>query len=181
MARTKQTARKVSPHTSRHAPFTDASCSPPEARLLVNSSPPRALPRARQPRVPLEVSRSPIVSGLEPSPSVKSDATRSRPSSSSASSPSSASSVKSHRISRPTFVSSRRPSWRCRRLPRLTLSRSSRTPISPPSTPSASPSNPKISLSRVVSAGSARRCITACTVHTRPTYLIIIIVLYAFL
>ena len=51
-------------------------------------------------RTPPVVSRSPIVSAPEPSPSVKSVATRSRPSSSSGSSPSNVSSVKSRRISR---------------------------------------------------------------------------------
>jgi hypothetical protein len=56
-------------------------------------------------RTPPVVSRSPIVSAPEPSPSVKSVATRSRPSSSSGSSLSNVSSVKSRRISRYVFYS----------------------------------------------------------------------------
>ncbi|KAJ6627390.1 hypothetical protein B0H10DRAFT_383724 [Mycena sp. CBHHK59/15] len=102
--------------------------SPPEAKPLGNSSLPRA-PLARPPRLPPGVSRSPTGSGLVPSLSVKSDGTRSPPSFLSASYPSSVSFVKSLRISRPTSVSSRRPSWLFRKPPKLISSPFLRTPI----------------------------------------------------
>ncbi|KAJ7649734.1 hypothetical protein FB45DRAFT_1558 [Roridomyces roridus] len=113
MARTKQTARK-----STGGPSSSATSSRPldsfsrlfrlQERLLVSSSPPRPLARPLR-LVPPVVSRSPIVSALVPSHSVKSVATRSRRSSSSASCPSSGSFVRLRRISRPTCVSNPPP------------------------------------------------------------------------
>ena len=115
-------------------------------------------------RPQLVVSRSPIASGPELSPSVKSGGTKSRLSSSSASSPSNVSSVKSPRtsryaaekpfhsttrsdstLSRPISASSPLPSWPSRRPLRLTSSPSSRTPTWPLSTQSVLPSSPRIS------------------------------------
>merc|ERR1712212_392864 len=91
----------------------------PEARLRVNSSPPR-LPVSRHP--PPEVSRSPIGTGPVPSPSVR-----------------------SHRTSRLIFGSRALPSVPCRKLRRPTSLACLRTPTCAPSTPSVSPSCPRIS------------------------------------
>ncbi|KAI0647903.1 hypothetical protein C8Q79DRAFT_1066525, partial [Trametes meyenii] len=108
--------------------------SPLVARPPVSSSPPRPPARLRPPR-PV-VSRSPIVSGLVLSPSVRSVGTRSPRSSLSASSPSSGWSVRLRRTSRPICASSHPPSWPSRRRPRRTSSPCSRTPTLRRSTPS---------------------------------------------
>merc|ERR1712137_1124341 len=126
--------------------------SPLVARLPVSSSPPR--PLASPPRLPV-VSRSLTATSLVPSLSVRSVATRSRPSSSSASCLSSVLSVRSPRTSSPTSASRAPPSVRSRSPLRLTSSPSSRTPTSAPSTPSVSPSRARTSSSPAVSAVSA--------------------------
>merc|ERR1712144_92580 len=126
--------------------------SPLVARPHVSSSPPR--PLASPPRLPV-VSRSLTATSLVPSLSVRSVATRSRPSSSSASSPSSVWSVRSPRTSSPTSASRAPPSVRSRSPSRPTSSPSSRTPTCAPSTPSVSPSRARTSSSPAVSAVSA--------------------------
>ncbi|KAF6753082.1 protein HIS-72, isoform b, partial [Ephemerocybe angulata] len=131
------------PHTQWPAP-SKPPASPPVVRRPASSSLPSPLPARPLPQQ-LVVSRSPIVSGPEPSLSVKSGDTRSRPSSSSANSPSSVLSVKLLRTSRPTSASNPPPSWLSRRPPRPTSSPSSRTPTWLPSTLSVSPSSPRIS------------------------------------
>ena len=121
-----------------HPVLTHSSqVSPPVARLPVRLSPPRLPANLHHPP---EVSRSPIVISPVPSLSVRSVATRSRPSSSSASCLSSALSVRSLRISSPTSASSHLPSELSRSLLRLTSSLFSRTPTFAPSMPSVSPS-----------------------------------------
>merc|ERR1711939_509500 len=129
--------------------------SPLVARPHVSSSPPR--PLASLHHLPV-VSRSLTATSLVPSLSVRSVATRSRPSSSSASCHSSVWSAKSHKTSSPIFASSRRPSVLCRSPLRLTSFRSSRTPTCAPSTPSVSPSSRRTSSSLVASVVSALRC-----------------------
>merc|ERR1712080_182222 len=111
------------PHQSSWLVPSRLPASPLVARPPVSSSPPR--PLASPPRLPV-VSRSLTATSLVPSLSVRSVATRSRPSSSSASSPSSVWSV-----------------------------RSPRTPTCAPSTPSVSPSRARTSSSPAVSAVSA--------------------------
>merc|ERR1711879_572548 len=127
--------------TTTNTPWLEPS-RPPESRPVVrhhaSSSPPRQ--HESPPQLPV-VSRSLTDTSPVPSPSVRSDDTRSPPSSSSESSPSSVSSVRSPRTSRPTCASSRRPSVPSRSPPRPTSSRSSKTPTLPPSTPSESPSS----------------------------------------
>merc|ERR1712093_271910 len=137
------------PHASR-----------PVVRLPESSSLPR--PPASPPRPPV-VSRSPTDTAREPSLSVRSDDTRSPPSSSSASSPSSASSVRSPRTSRPTSASSPPPSWPSRSLPRPTSSPSSKTPTSPLSTPSVSPFSQRTSSSPDVSEASDKQSLWSTT------------------
>lgn len=111
--------------------------NPPEARPRESSSLPR--PRESPPQPPAG-SRSRTGTDREPSLSVRSDDTKSPPSSSSESSHSSVSSVRLPRTSRPTFDSSRRPSLPSRKPPKPTSSASSKTPTCAPSTPSVSPS-----------------------------------------
>ncbi|KAJ1567287.1 hypothetical protein HK405_006479, partial [Cladochytrium tenue] len=125
--------------------------SPLVARRRASSSPPKP-PASRPP--PLAVSRSLTVTARVPSPSVRSVATRSRPSSLSASCPSSAWCVRSPRTSRRTCASRARPSARCRRPQRRTSSASLRTQTWLPSTPSASRSSQRTSSSL---AGSVAR------------------------
>ena len=102
----------------------------------------------RQPGSPhqqQEESRNLTGTVQEPSPSVRSDVTRSPLSFSSASSHSSVSSVRSPRTSKPTWDSSHPPSWPSRRHQRLTWSDSSRIPTFAQSTPSVWPSCQRIS------------------------------------
>ena len=128
----------------------------PEERLHESSWPPRQL--ASPPQPPAE-SRSPIVTGLEPSLSVRSVVTRRAPSCSSASSPSSVWSVRSLRTSRPSSDSRALPSWLFRRPARHTWSVSSRTPTCAPSTPSVSPSCQRTSSWPAVSVASVLKYI----------------------
>jgi len=137
--------------------YIHSQASPLVARLPVSSSPPR--PLASQHLLP-EVSRSLTATSPVPSLSVRSVATRSRPSSSSASSPSSVWFVRSPRTSSRTSASSLRPSALSRSPLRPTSSLSSRTPTSAPSTPSVSPSRARTSSSPAVSAVSALKLLT---------------------
>jgi hypothetical protein len=111
--------------------------SPLVARLPASSSLPRPLASPHHQPV---VSRSLTATSPVPSLSVRSVATRSRPSSSSASCPSSVLSVRSLRTSSRISASSHLPSVLFRSPLRPTSSPSSRTPTFAPSTPSVSPS-----------------------------------------
>lgn len=93
-----------------------------------------------------------------PSLSVRSVATRSRPSFSSASCHSSVLSVRLLKTSSPISASRALPSALSRSLSRHTSSPSSRTPTFAPSTPSVSPSRARTSSLPAVSAASALRC-----------------------
>merc|ERR1712137_1234386 len=125
--------------------------SRPVERHPASSSPLRQLARVHH---RLVVSRSLTATSPEPSLSVRSVATRSRPSSSSASCPSSVLFVRLPRTSSPISASSPPPSVLFRSPSRLTLSRSSRTPTSAPSTPSVSPSRARTSSSPAASVVS---------------------------
>jgi hypothetical protein len=205
MARTKQTARTyssiaASPRILRrlgvaqsavatNASQRDRARSHLAASHLTNAS--QASPRVARrpassshPRLPASPHRLPVVSrsltatSLVPSLSVRSVATRSRPSSSSASCPSSVLCVRSLRTSSRISASSPPPLALSRSPSRPTSSRSSRTPTCAPSTPSVSPSvrlhlshycrlpltasqSPRTSSSLVVSVVSAVKLLTS--------------------
>ena len=122
-------ASLITPHLFHHASANASLSRPPASPLVARprvSSSPTRLPASPHPR-PV-VSRSPIVISPVPSLSVRSVATRSRPSSSSGSSPSSVSSVRLPRTSSRTSASRALPSARSRSPSRLTSSPCSRTP-----------------------------------------------------
>merc|ERR1712106_627988 len=102
----------------------------PEARPLASSWPPRLLTNQL---LLQEESRSPIGTGQELSPFVRSEGTRNLLSSSSASFPSSVWFVKSPKISRQISVSSRLPSVPFRKPPRPTSLVFLKTPTCAPS------------------------------------------------
>jgi hypothetical protein len=168
MARTKQTARKS---TGGKAPRKQLAAKSSARKTAVCR--PHSTNRVFSdfdifPRPLQVVSRSPIVSAQEPSPSVKSDVTKSQRSSSFANSPSNVSFVKLRKISRFAsfsnmflprllmnkisstrliFASNHLPSWLYKKPLRLTLSHYSKTRTWLLSTPSVLLSNRKILLS----------------------------------
>merc|ERR1712071_386269 len=109
----------------------------------------------RRPSPPPTASRNPTVSDPVPSLSVRSDVSRSPPSSSSGNSPSRDSSVRSPLSTETSSVSSPLPSLPSRRPPRLTWSASSRTPTSALSTPRELPLCPRTCSSPAESVVSA--------------------------
>jgi hypothetical protein len=131
-------------HESRSVAKPLASTSRSPTRLRASLHPPHPV-----------VSRSLTDTSQVPSLFVRFVVTKSRLSSLSASSHSSVLFARLPRTSRPTCVSSHQPLVRSRRLLRLTLSRSLRTPTFAPSTVVVSPFSPRTCSSLVVFAVSA--------------------------